>query len=108
MANGKKSRCPICSEKTSYYDTTTIARQWRALDFGLVTVHVVADVHRINCSSHGVQTEAVPWGFHNSRFSNEFEQQIAYLAIHMNKTEVLKIMRIYCKSICPIIIRVKN
>lgn len=108
MSKGQKHRCPVCGKKCSHYDTTTNRKKWRALDFGSCAVYITCDVHRINCKEHGVLTEQVPWAFHHSNFTKEFEQQVAYLAIHLNKTEVAKLMRINWKSVGPIITRVKN
>lgn len=108
ITKGKKYRCPICGKRCSIYDTTTRDRKWRSLDFGSCSVFIVADVHRVVCKHHGVHTEMVPWAFHHSNFTKEFEQQAAYLALHMNKSEVAKIMRINWKTVGPIISRVKN
>lgn len=108
MTKGKKYRCPICGKKCKGYDRTTINRKWRALDFGFCKVFVVSDVHRIFCKEHGVLTEAVSWADHRSKFTKEFEQQVAYLALHLNKTEVSKIMRIAWNTVGPILSRTKN
>lgn len=108
MTKGKKHRCPICGKKCSGYDVITKKRNWRHLDFGSCAVYITCDVHRVYCQEHGVHTEMVPWAFHNSHFTKEFEQQVSYLAIHMNKTEVAQIMRINWKTVGPIISRTKN
>ena len=105
---GKKKLCPICGKKCRGYDSTTKSRTWRHLDFGSCKVILVADVHRIECKEHGVHTPWVPWAYHNSRFTKEFEQQTAYLALHLNKTEVAKIMRISWNTVGPIVTRMKN
>ncbi|MDD3026525.1 MAG: ISL3 family transposase [Erysipelotrichaceae bacterium] len=108
MTKGKKHHCPICGKKAPHYDSTTTRKKWRALDFGSCAVYLVADIHRVECDDHGVHTEMVPWAFHHTNFTKEFEQQVAYLAIHLNKTEVSKIMRINWKTVGSIITRVKN
>lgn len=108
ITKGQKSRCPICGKKCSGYDSTTEQRSWRALDFGSCSVHIVYDVNRIHCSEHGVHTEQVPWAYHNSGFTKEFEQQIAYLALHLNKTEVSQLMRINWRTVGSILSRTKN
>ena len=48
---------------------------WRHLDFGSCAVFIVSDVHRVECVEHGIHTEMVPWAFHNSSYTKEFEQQ---------------------------------
>lgn len=105
---GYRNRCPICGKKCSGYDTTTVRRVWRHLDFGSTAVIIAADVQRIYCKEHGVHTEEVSWAYHNSRFTKEFEQQVAYLALHLNKTEVSRIMRISWNTVGPVITRVRN
>lgn len=105
---GKKYRCPICNKKCPGYDSTTKSRKWRSLDFGSCKVFIVADVCRISCEEHGVLTEAVPWAYHHSNFTKEFEEQIAYLAIHLNKTEVSKIMRIAWNTVGEILSRTRK
>lgn len=105
---GKKGRCPICGKKCKGYDTTTVQRKWRALDFGSAKVYVIADVHRVSCDTHGVHTEQVPWAYHRSKFTKEFEQQVAYLALHLNKKEVSQLMRISWHTVGPILSRTKN
>lgn len=108
MTNGKKHRCPICNKKCPGYDSTTKSRKWRSLDFGSCKVFIVADVCRICCEEHGVLTESVPWAYHHSNFTKEFEEQIAYLAIHLNKTEVSKIMRIAWNTVGEILSRTRK
>ncbi len=105
---GQVNRCPVCSKKCSGYDTTTKQRTWRALDWGSCKVYLHCDVPRVCCKKHGVHTQQVPWAYHHSRFTKEFEQQTAYLALHMNKTEVSKLMRINWRTVGEIITRTKN
>lgn len=104
---GKQKRCPVCGKKCPGYDSTTVARKWRHLDFGSYAVFIIADVHRVECPEHGVLTEMVPWAFHNSSYTKEFEQQVAYLALRLNKKEVSKLMRISWNTVGPIVSRTK-
>ena len=104
---GKRSRCPICGKRCSGYDKTTVKRKWRHLDFGSCSVYIVSDVNRVNCPIHGVHTEMVPWAYHNSNFTKEFEQQVTYLALRLNKSEVSKLMRISWNTVGPIVSRTK-
>ena len=104
---GQKHRCPICGKKCSGYDSTTVSRRWRHLDFGSCGVYITADVHRIYCPDHGVHTEMVPWANHHSHYTKEFEQQVAYLALRLNKKEVSKLMRISWNTVGPILSRTK-
>ena len=78
------------------------------MDFGSVKVYVVAASNRVKCKEHGIITEAVSWAHHNSRFTKEMENQIAYLALNMNKTVVKNLMNIAWNTVGPILSRVKN
>ncbi len=108
ITKGQTGRCPICGKKSPYYDSTTKQRKWRSVDFGSCLVFLVADVHRVSCPEHGVHTEAVPWAYHKSRFTKEFEQYASYLALHLNKTETAKLLRISWNTVGPILSRTKN
>lgn len=78
------------------------------MDFGSCGVFIVADVHRVQCPEHGVHTEMVPWAYHNSNFTKEFEKQVAYMALRLNKKEVSKLMRISWNTVGPVLSRTKN
>ena len=108
ITKGKKSRCPICGRKCSGYDSTNERRSWSALDFGTCTVYILSNVNRVQCPDHGVHTEQVPWAYHHSGFTKEFEQQVAYLALHLNRTEVSKLMRINWRTVGTILSRTKD
>ena len=108
ITKGQRSRCPVCGRKCNGYDSTTEYRSWRALDFGTCTVYILSNVNHIQCPEHGVLTERVPWAYHHSGFTKEFEQQIAYLALHLNRTEVSKLMRINWRTVGAILSRTKD
>lgn len=108
ITKGQRSRCPVCGRKCSGYDSTTEYRSWRALDFGTCTVYILSNVNRIQCPEHGIHTEQVPWAHHHSGFTREFEQQVAYLALHLNRTEVSKLMRINWRTVGMILSRTKD
>ena len=108
ITKGQRSRCPICGRKCVGYDSISEFRSWRALDFGSCTVYILSDVNRIQCPEHGVHTERVPWAYHHSGFTKEFELQAAYLALHLNRTEVSKLMRINWRTVGTILSRTKD
>ena len=108
ITKGQRSRCPICSRKCVGYDSISEFRSWRALDLGSCTVYILSDVNRIQCPEHGVHTERVPWAYHHSGFTREFEHQAAYLALHLNRTEVSKLMRINWRTVDTILSRTKD
>jgi transposase len=50
----------------------------------------------------------VPWANHNSSYTKEFEQQVAYLSLRLNKKEVSRLMRISWNTVGPVLSRTKN
>jgi transposase len=46
-----------------------------------------------------VVVAAVPWARHDSGFTREFEDQVAWLAVHTNKTAVAELMRIAWRTV---------
>lgn len=108
ITKGQKGRCPYCGKKCKTYDHTTKRRHWRSLDFGSCSVFIVCDVQRILCPEHGVHTEMVPWAEHHTSFTKEFEQQVAFLAIHLTKKDVCRLMRINWRTVGAILTRTKN
>ena len=108
ITKGQRSRCPVCGRKCNGYDSITEYRSWRALDFGACRVYILSHVNRVQCPVHGIHTEQVPWAHHHSGFTREFEQQAAYLALHLNRTEVSKLMRINWRTVGMILSRTKD
>ena len=101
-------RCPHCGKKCDCYDTISVSRKRRHLDFGEYKVLIFAKVRRINCKEHGVCAEKVSWAYHNSRFTKMMEHNIAYFGTHLSKVEAARICRISWNTVGPIISRVKN
>ena len=64
-------RCPCCDEPASGYETRR--RHWRHLDTCQYKTILVADVPRVECSSHGVKQIDVPWAQAGSSFTALYE-----------------------------------
>lgn len=103
-----QSRCPICGKKCPGYDHKYQPRTWRHLDFGPCFVYVQAQVRRVSCSEHGVHTEMVPFAHHHTTFTKEFELQLAYVAIHLNRSQVAKLMRVSWNTVGTVLSRAKH
>ena len=101
-------KCPHCGKNCGCYDTISICRKRRHLDFGEYKVLIFAKVRRINCPEHGICAEQVSWAYHNSRFTKMMEHNIAYYGTHLSKFEAARICRISWNTVGPIISRVKN
>jgi transposase len=69
------------------------------LDLGTTFAFLEAWAPRVSCKQHGVVVAAVPWARHDSGFTRAFEDQIAWLAVHTNKTAVAELMRIAWRTV---------
>ena len=69
-----ENNCPFCHRSCPGYDQpTNTTRLWRAPDWGAVLVEVEGFTHRINCPEHGIVTAEVPWAYHGSHFTKDFD-----------------------------------
>jgi len=97
--------CPYCSFRCrARYDRGQ--REWRHVSLGKWRVVIRAVLCRLVCPEHGVVTEVVPWAEHDSRFTRDFEDLVAWLTREMNKTAVKTLMRIAWATVGNIIERV--
>jgi transposase len=102
----ERSRCGVCGRRSPGYDGGEGRRRWRALDLGATRAFVEAEAPRVRCRSHGVVVARVPWARQGSRFTREFEQQVAWLATQCSKTAACELMRISWYTVGRIIERV--
>ena len=49
---------------------------------------------RVRCPEHGVRTEAVPWERHGARFTRDFEDWVAWLAVRCTASAVSELARV--------------
>lgn len=103
---GEQGRCGVCGRRSPGYDGGEGRRRWRALDLGATRAFVEAEAPRVECRRHGVVVARVPWARHRSRFTREFEQQVAWLAAACSKSAVCELMRVSWYSVGRIIERV--
>jgi transposase len=95
----ERDRCPHCRRRCPGYDQGEGRRRWRALDFGTTFAYLEADAPRVSCTRHGVIVAAVPWARHDSAFTRQFEDQVAWLAVQTSKTAVSQLMRIAWRTV---------
>lgn len=97
--------CPYCDFSTrSRYDQKV--REWRHLSLGKWRVVLRAVLCRLECPEHSVVTETVPWAEHESRFTRDFEDLVAWVAREMNKTAVKDLLHIAWATVGTIVERV--
>jgi transposase len=102
----ERERCGVCWRRCPGFDLGEGRRRWRALDLGTTLAFVEADAPRVRCRRHGVVVCAVPWARHNSRFTRDFEDQTAWLAVNTSKSAVAELMRIAWRTVGGIVERV--
>lgn len=100
-------RCPVCGRRCDGYDALP-ARRWRAPDVGSARCYVEHAPRRVECPEHGVKAEAVPWArAPSSRFTSAFEDQVAWLALHMCRSALAELMRVDWRTVGGICARVE-
>jgi len=100
-------RCGRCGRKCDGLYDFRDGRSWRHLDFGGVRVLLRYNLRRVDCRKCGVVVERVPWSVDvDSRFTTEFEEQVAYQAQRTDKSAVEKLMGIAWRTVGRIIERV--
>jgi transposase len=103
-----EGRCGICRRRCPGYDAGHGLRRWRSLDLGVVRVSIESAAPRVSCADHGVTTAHVPWARHDSGFTRAFEDQVAWLAVHTDRTTVSALARVAWRTVGRIIGRVSD
>lgn len=106
LRRGQRKRCGVCGRRCSLYDRGEGFRHWRAPDLGTTVALVEAEAPRVQCREHGVVVARVPWARHGSRFTRQFEDQCAWMAVHLSKTTLSELARIAWRTVGTIISRV--
>ena len=61
---------------------------WRAPNLNGMPVYICYRPHRILCPEHGAINEYIPWADGTSRFTPEFNDEIAWMTCRMPKTDI--------------------
>lgn len=102
------SKCSRCFRHCARYDAGEGRRLWRALDLGVVEAYIEADAPRVECPEHGVVVAFVPWARRAARFTRDFDDTVAWLATHTDKTTVCAMMGISWRAVGSVITRIKD
>lgn len=95
-----RCRCPVCMEKCPGYDHQSKEEvTWRANSINGVPVLIKYRPTRIECPQHGVLTEYIPWADGNSRFTEGFNNEAAYMALCCPKTVVSQFLGINWRTV---------
>ena len=101
-----RGRCGRCGRKSPRYDRGEGRRRWRALDLGTTRVFIEADAPRVRCRAHGPTVAQVPWARHGAGHTRDFDDQAAWLAVHVSKSAVVEILRVAWRTVGAIVARV--
>ncbi len=103
------NKCPFCHNKCHGYDKgNNNSKIWRALDFGGIITEIEYNVPRVECKEHGVVTMEVPWAYHNSSFTKEFDLTVAWLSKQLSKQAIAEYMRIDWATVGRCVTRALN
>lgn len=103
----RRLECPVCGHSArARYDSRPVDSRWQHLDLGLWKLQLRARLRRLECPTHGVITEGVPFARHGSKFTRDFEMLVAWLATRMDTTAITKLTRISWRTVGRIVERV--
>jgi transposase len=101
-----RDRCGRCGRRSPKFDRGEGRRRWRALDLGSTKVFIEAEAPRVTCGDHGPTVAAVPWARHGAGHTLDFDDQAAWLAVHVSKAAVVELLRIAWRTVGAIVARV--
>ncbi len=104
----RRRRRPVCPcgwKGRAIHDRST--RRWRHLDLGASKLFLEAEIRRIHCHRcDRVRTEAVDWARPRARHTRDFEDVVAWLCQHTDKTTVTRLLRTSWETVAGIVARV--
>jgi len=73
----RKVQCPLCPvTSTAHDDRRPVSSVWRHLDLAAWRLEIRSTLLRVQCPTHGVRTEGVPFARLGSRFTRDFEDLV--------------------------------
>lgn len=103
-------RCPHCiaegledcGKKKPRYDRKKDENHptiWRASDWNGIRMYLEYSPVRISCPIHGVTTEYIPWADGRSHYTEDFNNEVAYLALLCPKTVICQFFGINWRTV---------
>jgi transposase len=97
--------CPCGWKGRAVYDRST--RRWRHVDLGASKLFLEAEIRRLDCGHcRRVRTETVEWARPRARHTRDFEDVVAWLAQHTDKTTITRLLRTSWETVAGIVVRV--
>jgi transposase len=104
----RRRRRPVCPcgwQGRAVYDRST--RRWRHLDLGAAKLFLEAEIRRLHCRRcDRVRTEDVDWARPGARHTRDFEDVVAWLAQHTDKTAITRLLRTSWETVAAVVGRV--
>ena len=103
--NWTEPRCGRCGrrpprQRKGGAEVASPGRLWRHLDLAGIRFYLSYDNHWVYCPTCGRTVEQVPWSsVAESRYTNVFEERVAYMAQRCDKTAVQRLLRIGWESV---------
>ncbi len=95
-----QQRCPHCGRKLGIYDhKDKKSVSWRANSLNGIPVYLHYQPRRVECPEHGVLTEYMPWTDDDTRSTEGFNNEVAFLAMNAPKTVVSQFMDINWRTV---------
>ena len=104
----KRGFCGRCGRLAPGHDGGVGRRRWRSLDQGTTRTYIEADAPRVACKVHGATVAEVPWARHGVGFTRDFEDQVAWLAVHSSKKAITELMRVAWRTVGAIVERISD
>ena len=96
----EQGRCPFCGRKCPGYDNKDKHEvSWRGPNLNGIPVYLMYEPSRIRCPEHGVLTENIPWADGDSRFTKEFNNEVAWLVGMLPRTQIADYMMINWRTV---------
>ena len=93
-------RCPICKKQCSKYDSKRMVdSSWRTANLNGIPVYLEYRPSRISCPEHGIKTEYIPWADGTGRFTEDFNNEAAWLITQMSKTAISTLLGINWRTV---------
>lgn len=96
----KQCLCPVCRKKCPVYDhKRDEMSRWRAPDCNGVPIYLYYRPSRIMCREHGVRTEYIPWADGKSRFTPDFNNEVAWMVSRMSRSDIAMYLGINWRTV---------
>ncbi len=92
--------CPKCKKKCVLNGHRMQEEsKWRAPNLNGMPVYILYKPQRILCPEHGALNEFIPWADGSSRFTPEFNDEVAWFVCQMSKTAISEYLSINWRTV---------